>query len=164
MGEKTAALAALIVIVVTGCGSSETASSRSAMSSAVATTTTTTLSPKQAIEGWRQENGQLFTNLGDSFKTLGAAMKTGEIAPVRTACDGMNETLNPLSYALPTPDVGLTTALQGTIDGIKAALRQCGEFDSSSRAADVREFSATMNQAMQQFDIASAILKDARGY
>lgn len=96
--------------------------------------------------------------------SLGDAMKTGEIMTVREACGPLDEGLRPMTYALPSPDVGLTAALEGMADDMKAALRLCGDFtEAPPSTADVKEFTGLMDRAQEQFGIASRILKDARG-
>jgi len=171
--RRTAAILCVAALALAGCSETSPADIaepspppplQPVPSAPAASTAPATQSPQQAVQVWQATHSEVFSNLMGSMNGLAEAMKTKQLPPIQEACGALDKDVDPLTSALPSPDPGVTGALQTMADDVKQAAQLCGGFTSATAStADAQRFTSLMADAQQQFDTARKMMNGTRG-
>lgn len=119
--------------------------------------------PQQAVAAWRAAHSDVFSDLTASMGGIVDAIESQDLGTLQEACAVLDRDADPLRAALPSPDPGVTGALQAMADDVESAVRLCGDFTlAGASTADVERFTSLMADAQKQFDTANRLMDAQR--
>ena len=142
-------------MVLAGCGSG----SETAVTSSMATTT----SSNEAISEWgKDELSPSLDDIGGAFVWAGSAIKSMDFADARAGCRELDDQVDVLEAKLPSPDTGLTAAVQEMVDSFKLFARGCQRVSPGTSKAEMDEMKGYQRRGEAAMDQAVEIVTTAR--
>ena len=111
-----------------------------------------------AVEQWRNQSQNAVAAMQDSMRDLGIAMKSADYPAIQTSCHKVSDAARAIGSALPSPDSGLTAAVQGAVDSFTAATQSCGIWAPGVSDQQVGAFMTSMHRAIDQMDTAMLMM------
>jgi hypothetical protein len=153
----------LTVCAVAVAGCSATATTGPTATTGATTWATIAIPTTSSVQAWGKANADKFFRLGQEMSDVSQAMKAEDFDALHDACTKISAGIHDMLRAMPTPDVGLTAALQEAMDSLTVAVSQCDGLNPSSSDSDIDQFGGQLRVATGQVNVATDILEHVSG-
>jgi hypothetical protein len=150
-------------VAVAGCSATTTTTTGATTTTGPTTWATIAIPTTGNVQVWAKTNADTFFRIGHQMSDMAQAEKAGDYNAMHDDCTRVSSGIHDLRHAMPTPDAGLTAALEEAMDSLTVAMSQCEAIGPDSSVQDIDQNTTQLRVATGQLNVAADILERTLG-